>query len=117
MSELAMSVLSWNLYLGADVGRVIGAKSSLVPSRMASLWQTAQRTNFAHRAKSIARIIRREDPDIVALQEVGRWSSAARRPLNAPATPEKTEFDFLRILLNELEALGAYYFVAVRSPG
>lgn len=117
MTELPFSVLSWNLYLGADISRVIAADPSLVPSRMTTIWETVKRTNFPARAKAIARIICREQPDAVALQEVYRWSRISRCPLGEGMPSEHREYDFLSILLDELKAHGETYFTAVRSAG
>jgi len=117
MAELSLSVLSWNVYLGADVSRVIATDPAVLPRRMATVWETVKRTNFPARAKAMARVICREQPDVVALQEVYRWSSVSRRPLNEEPQPEKVEHDFLAILLDELRALGESYFAAARSAG
>jgi len=117
MAELSLSILSWNLYLGADVSRVIGVDSMLLPGRVAAVWETVNRTDFRSRAKKIAGAICRERPDVIALQEVCRWSSLHRRPLNERAIPETVEYDFLETLLGELNARGEIYFTAARSRG
>ena len=117
MPDFPLSVLTWNLYLGADVSRVIGVEPALLPARVAKVWEIVNKTNFCLRAKTIAAAICREQPDVIALQEVCRWSTVYRLPLDREWRPEIVEYDFLRILLDELNALGENYFAAVRSPG
>jgi endonuclease/exonuclease/phosphatase family metal-dependent hydrolase len=117
MPDLALSVLTWNIYLGADVSRVIAVDPAALPARVAKVWEIVNKTNFYIRAKAIAAAICREQPDVVALQEVCRWSTLYRLPLDQEWRPEIVEYDFLRILLNELQVCGENYFPAVRSPG
>lgn len=117
MADLSLSILTWNLYLGADVSRVIAVDSASLPARVAKVWEIVNKTNFHVRAKAIAAAICREQPDVVALQEVCRWSTLYRLPLEQEWRPEIVEYDFLRILLDELKASGESYFPAVRSPG
>lgn len=109
--------MSWNLYLGADVSRVLAVDSALLPARVAAVWDTVNRTDFRARAKKIAAAICRERPDVVALQELCRWSSLYRRPLRQYPSPESVEYDFLSILLEALAARGETYFAAARSRG
>jgi endonuclease/exonuclease/phosphatase family metal-dependent hydrolase len=90
---------------------------AILPARVAKVWEIVNRTNFRIRAKAIAAAICREQPDVVALQEVCRWSTLYRLPLDQEWRPEIVEYDFLRILLDELKARDENYFAAVRSPG
>ncbi len=117
MSDLSLSVLTWNLYLGADVSRVIAVDSTALPARVGKVWEIVNKTNFRIRAKAMAAAICREQPDVIALQEVCRWSTLYRLPLDQEWRPEIVEYDFLRILLDELNDRGENYFPAVRSPG
>lgn len=117
MPELSLSIMTWNLYLGADVGRVIGVAPELLPERVTEVWKTVNATNFRARAKAIAAGICRECPDVVALQEVCRWSSRFRLPLAHEPPEERIEYDFIGILLDELRRRGENYFIAARSPG
>lgn len=117
MPDFSLSVLTWNLYLGADVSRVIAVDPAALPARVAKVWEIVNKTNFHVRAQAIADAICREQPDVVALQEVCRWSTLYRLPLDQEWRPEIVEYDFLRILLDELKDRGENYFPAVRSPG
>lgn len=112
-----LRVMTWNVYLGADVAPVIGAPVSETPARMAEVWRTVQRTDFRVRARAIASEIAASGADVVALQEVYRWSTLPRRPLDEAPSAERLEFDFLALLLDELASLGATYVAAARSLG
>jgi endonuclease/exonuclease/phosphatase family metal-dependent hydrolase len=111
------SILNWNLYLGTDVSRVLGADPISLPDKVSAAWEIVNGTDFRARAKTIAASICREQPDVVALQEVCRWSSLYRLPLEERFAPEIVEYDFLEILLGELKARGESYFTAARSRG
>jgi ketosteroid isomerase-like protein/endonuclease/exonuclease/phosphatase family metal-dependent hydrolase len=117
MADPSLSVLTWNVYLGADVSRVVAAAPRVLLTRMSTLWQMVKQTDFPARAKAIAAIIHREQPDVIALQEVYCWRSVIRHPLETGVPSENPEYDFLSILLDELSAWGATYFAAARMAG
>ncbi len=109
MSDLR--VLTWNLYLGADISRIFGATLGEMPDRVARLWAMVRATDFVARAQALADCIARADADVLALQEVFRW---ARGPASAmPAA----EIDFLGLLISSLAERGLDYDIAARSPG
>jgi endonuclease/exonuclease/phosphatase family metal-dependent hydrolase len=112
-----ISALTWNIYLGGDISGVIGAPPDELPSRTEALWETVQQTDFRPRAAAITGQIVQSRPDVVALQEVYRWSKVVRRPLREGSPDVEIEYDFLEILLEALKKRGAHYFPAVRSPG
>jgi endonuclease/exonuclease/phosphatase family metal-dependent hydrolase len=116
-AELALSALTWNIYLGGDISGVIGAPPDVLPTRTEALWKTVQQTDFHLRAGAIADQIVRSQTDVVAMQEVYRWSKVVRRPLREGAPDVEVVYDFLEILLVALRKRGAPYFTAVRSPG
>ena len=112
-----LKILTWNVYLGADVANVINAPAAETPRRMTALLRTAERTDFAVRSKAIAKLIARSGADLVSLQEVYRWSTVVRRPLNEGPPEETVRWDFLPMLLDALNAEGTTYFAAARSNG
>lgn len=98
-----LSVATYNIYLGAQIERLFGAGS------VAELETVAEQvraqlaaTDFADRAEALARLLARERPDVVGLQEVTRWTSA---PLHSPEEVEVV-VDFLPLLLDALAAAG-----------
>ena len=103
-------VMTYNVYLGADLTRSIVAGS--VPELLAAnaqIFSNVQTTNFPERAKVLARTIADADPTLVGLQEVALWRSGA---FNNPAPSTTVEYDFLASLQSELAAIGAPYNLA-----
>jgi endonuclease/exonuclease/phosphatase family metal-dependent hydrolase len=113
-------VLTQNLYIGAVLDPVIEADSALeLLFAVHTAWQAVQDTDFPERAKSIADQIAREQPDLVGLQEVALWRVQSPGDLLVGGSVPATDvvYDFLEILLDELEARGQYYDVAISLEG
>jgi endonuclease/exonuclease/phosphatase family metal-dependent hydrolase len=99
-------VMTRNLYLGADLTPAINAPdlSSFVEATGAVLRQVTE-TNFPIRAQGLAAEILRARPDLVGLQEVALWRTgppSIAPLLGAPPTAQTVRYDFLEILLGEL---------------
>jgi endonuclease/exonuclease/phosphatase family metal-dependent hydrolase len=108
-----VTVASYNLYLGGDVGSLLAPGIDTLPEFIAAasaLWQSVVATNFPERAEAIADLLAEENPDVVGLQEVALWESA---PFGS-ATLAPT-YDFLALLRAELAARGAPYRVLVTN--
>ena len=115
-----ITVMTRNLFLGADLGPAIGATS--IPASIDGagvIWNELQRTNFPQRAVPLAREIKRSKADLVGLQEVALWRKQAPSDGGAPpisplsgATPAtEVEQDFLALLRQQLNRVGAKYRV------
>jgi endonuclease/exonuclease/phosphatase family metal-dependent hydrolase len=107
-----ITVMTRNVFLGADLGPAIGAGS--IPEAIdgaGEIWNEFQATNFPERAVPLAREIERAKPDLVGLQEVALWRQQTPSDGGAPplsplpdATPATTVVqDFLAILLEHLK--------------
>lgn len=102
-----LRVASYNLYLGADLTLVFGATSAEHLTRQARLVHAQLRaTDFGQRAAAVARVLVREQVDVVGLQEVARWTATS----SSRGVPE-VRLDFLPTLLAAAEAEGASYAV------
>lgn len=106
-----LSVMTQNLYVGADVDAVIGALASPdpdddIPALLAAV-ATIERTDFPARARAIAREVRRRRPDVIGLQEVSIIG------VDIPPLGVSVHLDFLQILQAALQAEGLSYVVAV----
>ena len=113
-------VMTQNLYIGALLDPVIEADSPVaLLFAVETAWQAVEETDFPERAKSIAGQIAREKPDLVGLQEVALWRVQSPGDLLSGGSVPATDvaYDFLEILLDELEARGQYYEVAVSLEG
>ncbi|MBC8131783.1 MAG: endonuclease/exonuclease/phosphatase family protein [Deltaproteobacteria bacterium] len=107
-----VSVMTRNLYLGADLSAVFFAGSMDDLTRLSGeVWRDITDSRFRERAVALAAEIAEANPDIVALQEVSLFRSQTPSDWNGAATPNATdiEMDFLEVLLAELGAQGARY--------
>jgi endonuclease/exonuclease/phosphatase family metal-dependent hydrolase len=108
--ERDVTVMSRNLYLGADI---IRAATSPTPEAQAlaatELWHTVQQTNFPVRATAIAQEIQETRPDLIGLQEVSLWRTTAPGVTNDVKDATNVAYDFLAILQDRLRALGLHY--------
>jgi len=109
----AVTVMTRNLYLGADLGPAISAPDvcSAIDAG-GQILNDVDASNFPQRAKLLADEIAGAKPDLVGLQEVALWRFQAQSDFTAtPATTVR--YDFLQLLQDQLRARGADYSVAV----
>lgn len=110
-----IKVLTQNLYVGADLLRVVDVGSvEEIPGAVAQTLQIIQQTNFPERAKVIAKEIKHAKPDLVGLQEVStlRTQFPGDFFVGNPQPAEDVMYDYLHILLAELKKNGLHYKVA-----
>lgn len=118
-----VTVMSRNIYLGADINRPITAaltaqaQGKTAPEILVALANASHvsraivdRTSFPVRAGLLAEEITRTEPDLIGLQEVALWRSGPLQ-LTQVGTPNATttDYDFLQVLLGALEARGEHY--------
>lgn len=96
-------VATYNLYLGADLGLLLGDVSAdQLVELTAEVLRQLEVTAFPGRAEAVARLIVRERIDLVGLQEVCTWHS-----------DDRLMWDCAEELLAALAALGEPYDVVV----
>lgn len=104
-----VTVMSRNLYLGADLMPIASAttlEEFLVA--VTAAWGTVQANDFRVRAEALADEIAAARPALVGLQEVYTWRTDY--PADGAATPAtQVEVDYLAVLLEELGARGLAY--------
>ena len=102
-SQPDLTVMSRNLYLGADIIQLASAPDLAAEKANAkTLHATVDKTNFALRAKALAREIATYRPDVIALQEVARYfRSADATPGQKATTPL---YDWMKLLQKQLRA-------------
>jgi hypothetical protein len=114
-----ITVMTRNLFLGADLAPAINAGS--IPQAIDGagvIWNEMQSTRFPERAAPLAREIKRSRAHLVGLQEVALWrvqtpSDGGAPPISPIGTPATTvEQDFLALLRRELRRIRARYKVA-----
>jgi hypothetical protein len=108
-----ITVMSRNLYLGADLGPAINATDTCgAIDAGGQILNQVDRTNFPERSKLLAQEIKKSKAALVGLQEVALWRfQEASDFTGSPATTVR--YDFLQILQDDLQAIGADYSVAV----
>jgi endonuclease/exonuclease/phosphatase family metal-dependent hydrolase len=108
-----VTVMSRNLYLGADLSPAINAPNVCAAiDAGGKILNDVDASNFPERAKLLAAEIAKANPDLVGLQEVALWRFQAQSDFTAtPAT--QVRYDFLQLLQDQLRARGADYSVAV----
>jgi endonuclease/exonuclease/phosphatase family metal-dependent hydrolase len=107
-----ITVMTQNLYVGADVDLVIGALASTdptddIPALLFAI-ETLGKTDFPARAEAIVDEIARVRPHAVGLQEVSVID------INLPPLGVFIHLDFLTILQAELAARGLNYTMAAQ---
>ncbi|HEY0125797.1 MAG TPA: endonuclease/exonuclease/phosphatase family protein [Blastococcus sp.] len=110
--DTGITVMTRNLYVGTPVGDVFGA--STWPELVAAgsrAWATLLASDFPTRAGALADEIVQARPDVVGLQEVTLWRDQIPGDVDTQRSPDATHvaFDFLAILLGELDARGVPY--------
>ncbi len=105
-AERRFEVMTYNVYLGANLRPLFGITDPIkLIDAAAAVFAHVDQVDFNVRAVAIARQIVEASPDVVGLQELSLWQTA---PLSNPAQLT-TRYDFLQILLDELERQGQPY--------
>jgi len=110
MGTRGITALTWNVYVGAEVGRVLEAQTPDEAVAIATQeWANVRATNFPARAGSIAANIAARRPEVVGLEEVALYRTTDR-PFEELAT--HVAYDFLQLAIDSLKARGLDYRVA-----
>lgn len=116
-NKRSISVMTYNLYFGADLNPVIAAAQVGLPQFIGAAsqaWVDAHVTDFPGRMDAVADLIAEHEPHLVGLQEVAQWRTG---PLGDPAPAETVDTDFLELLLDSLEDRGLDYDVVAAVSG
>lgn len=112
-----VTVMTRNVFLGADLGPALDATTlDGAIDGAGVILNEVDETNFPERAVPLAKEIKESKADLVGLQEVALWRQQIPSDLGAPpsgigAPATEVEYDFLALLLQELEEIGANYEV------
>ena len=114
-----ITVMTRNLYLGADIDAPVRAVVGITDPTLAFLTlgratyrarRIVDRTNFPLRSELLAAEIAANRPDLVGLQEVALWRSGPLEPTQVAVPNASTvDYDFLAILLADLADAGVDY--------
>jgi len=109
-----VTVMSRNLYLGAELGPVIGAQT--LPDFLqatTAVWAMVQKNDFDVRAIALADEIARARPALIGLQEAYVWRTQTPSDPTTPATTVR--YDYVNQLLGALAARGLEYRLAAEQ--
>ena len=115
-----VSVMTRNLYLGADLAPALGAKS--LPEFVTATGKVLRdvtANDFPTRAKGLAQEILSEKPDLVGLQEVALWRTGPpdlTPILTGQPTATTVRYDYLAELLAQLNKGPDRYEAVVVQP-
>lgn len=109
-----INVMTRNIYLGADIFRVVDAAQtdpSSIPFVVAGVYQTMLYTNFWARAEAIADEIAENKPQVVGLQEVETFYKQTPGDflIGNPTQASAVVIDFYQVLNAALLARGMEY--------
>jgi hypothetical protein len=110
----ALTVMTYNVYLGTNLDPVMAAAPPDVPLAAAQAWAEAQQTNFPERAGKLAEQIAAARADLVGLQEVALWRvrSPGDAAFGGTVSATRVRYDFLRLILDSLRARRLAYVAA-----
>ena len=112
-----VSVMTRNLYLGADLAPAIGAPSlEAFVAANGKILREVTANSFPTRAKGLAHEILAEKPDLVGLQEVALWRTGPpdlTPVITGQPTATTVRYDYLQELLEQLNKGPDRYEVVV----
>jgi hypothetical protein len=110
-SSAELTVMTRNLYLGADVAEALALLPDM-PAAAQMMWDQVAATDFARRAPLLAAQAAAVRPDVIALQEATTW-----RCMGGLAGRRVVVFDFTREFLAATAAAGTPYVIAEAPEG
>ena len=109
-----ITVMTRNLYLGANLDQAIAALFSGDPDAISqaatATWASVMATNFPERAEVLADELAHSQPQLVGLQEVSLYRTGPPDTFSENPTPaRRVRLDYLEILLQELHERNLHY--------
>ncbi|HVA75015.1 MAG TPA: endonuclease/exonuclease/phosphatase family protein [Acidimicrobiales bacterium] len=108
----AVTVMTRNMYFGADLSPLFDATASQLGPDATAAYQQLQQSDVPARLQADAQEIVSAKPDLVALQEAVIWSVTP-----SGQTTSRVAYDFVTGLQADLTRLGSPYAVAASSDG
>jgi len=117
--DVELTVMTRNIYVGANIDVLMAAELEDIPVVAAQLWGVIQATDFAERAEALADEIEAHEPHLVGLQEVSlfRYQSPGDYLAGNPQDAEDVVLDHVAVLLSALADRGLSYSAVAISEG
>jgi endonuclease/exonuclease/phosphatase family metal-dependent hydrolase len=115
--EVPVTVMTYNLYLGANIHAGLKAKSIFtLPQLIDRIFAQVATTDFENRAVKLALTVKKLQPDVICLQEVALWRRGSGDIFDQDSlgTPF-VAFDFLKLLQAQLKAHDLKYSIAASA--
>ncbi len=107
--EQSISVMTRNIYLGADVGVALELLPDF-PAAAQFMWDQMRTTKFEERSKYLAKEFARYKPDVIGIQEATKWVCK-----KGVLSKKETVFDFLEMLIQETKRTGVGYSLITKN--
>ena len=111
-SAPAVTVMTRNMYFGADLSPLFSATASQLGADATAAYQQLQHSDVPARLQADAEEIASAKPDLVALQEAVVWTVTP-----TGQTTSRVAYDFVAGVRADLTRLGSPYAVAASSDG
>ena len=112
-----VKVMTRNLYLGADLTKGVEATDAQgLVDAAGGIFNAVDANNFGIRAKGLASEIRKQNPDLVGLQEAALWRTEPCTQTPVPPKATTVRWDYLKLLLAQLNKGKKRYRAVVTKP-
>ena len=112
-----LTVMTYNVYVGGSADPLLSVENlGQVPGEVAKIYNNIMASDFPGRAVAIAKSIKTHQPHLIGLQEITliRRQSPGDLILGGTVSAEEVILDFLKILMDALQAEGLNYQVAAQ---
>ncbi len=112
-----LTVMTYNVYVGSSADPLLSVENlGQVPGEVFTMYNNVMASDFAGRAKAIAKTIQTHQPHIIGLQEISliRRQSPGDLLSGGTVSAEEVVLDFLQILMDALQAEGLSYQIAAQ---
>jgi endonuclease/exonuclease/phosphatase family metal-dependent hydrolase len=109
-NQLQLTAMTYNLFQGSELTDAISATTpAQLLAAVAKDYGEVQSTNFPERAQAIAAQAQSAAPDLIGVQEAALWQTGAPSATYPPPTTTTVSYDFVKLLVDALNALGLHY--------
>lgn len=112
-----LTVMTYNVYVGSSADPLLSVENlGQVPGEVAKIYNNIMASDFPGRAVAIAKSIKTHQPHLIGLQEISliRRQSPGDLLLGGTISADEVVLDFLKILMDALQAEGLNYQVAAQ---
>jgi endonuclease/exonuclease/phosphatase family metal-dependent hydrolase len=112
-----LTVMTYNVYIGSSADALLSVENlGQVPGEVTKIYNNIMTSDFPGRAVAIAKLIKAYQPHLIGLQEISLIRRQIPGDLISGGTVQAEEvvLDFLKLLMDALQAEGLNYQVAAK---